>query len=282
MEIEDLDDEPEVKIDFEEGIIADDIVNDDDSIDKLDDDISDDDLKADTVSKKDFDELQGKLKKIEDDKRTLTTEKRNLNKALHEARKAKKSTKEDDDEPLTDEQLLKIIKENEGDAETILRVVKHCAERAAKETSGQVVTDSDIQKKSKEAGGILNKLYPSLSDDSSEMRKAVDETKSYYGIDSHPLGDYFATGIQVLQALPDLILAAEKRGKDGALKEKADGKRKETIKDGFSHKKKGSSSSSAGLSTSQSEAAGQLNLSPSQLKTYQKIVGKTASIQVKE
>ena len=225
-----------------------------------------------TVSTKDFEALQSSLKSLEGDKR-------NLNKALHEARQ-KKAVKEE--APLTDEQLLKILEDNEGDKQTILNVVKYQAEKAAKKVSGEVVTDADMKKKGKEANGILKNMYPSLDDDSSEMRKVVDETKSYYGLGEHPLGDFFATGIQVLNALPDLITFAENRGKESALKGKADDKRKSNIKDNLSHKKGGKKTSSAGLTESQTETAKQLGLSDAQLKTFKKIVGTSASVSVKE
>lgn len=227
--------------------------------------------KEETVPKKDFEDLQANFKKLEGDKR-------NLNKALHEARQ-KKAGKED--APLTDKQLLKILEDNDDDPQTILNVVKYQAEQAAKKASGEVVSDAETRKKSKEADTLLKSMYPSLDDDSSDMRKAVNETKLYYGLGDNPLGDFFATGIQVLNALPDLITSAEKRGEETALKGKADDKRKKSIKDNLSLKG-GKEVLSTGLTESQTETASQLNLSDAQMKTFKKIVGKTATVMVKE
>ncbi|MEA2066543.1 MAG: hypothetical protein U9O65_05535 [Thermotogota bacterium] len=227
--------------------------------------------KEETVPKKDFEDLQANFKKLEGDKR-------NLNKALHEARQ-KKAGKED--APLTDKQLLKILEDNDDDPQTILNVVKYQAEQAAKKASGEVVSDAETRKKSKEADTLLKSMYPSLDDDSSDMRKAVNETKLYYGLGDNPLGDFFATGIQVLNALPDLITSAEKRGEETALKGKADDKRKKSIKDNLSLKG-GKEVLSTGLTESQTETASQLNLSDAQMKTFKKIVGKTATVTVKE
>ncbi|NQT34749.1 hypothetical protein HQ587_06130 [bacterium] len=278
----DLDKDPVVVPDLGEGIIVDDPNVDPDDIDPdadLDKD-SDKDPKVDAVSKDDFDKLQSSFDSLQASLKSLEGDKKSLNKALHEARQKNKAAKKE--EPLSEDQLLKILEEADGDAQTIMNVVKYQAEQAAKKSTGEAVTDADTKKKAKEAKGILSKMYPSLDDESSEMRKAVDETKSDYGLGSHPLGDFFATGIEVLNALPDLISAAEQRGKDAALKGKADGKRKESIKDGLSHGKGKQKTSATGLSSSQSETANQLGLSASQLKTYKKIVGSSASIQVKE
>lgn len=261
-------DPPEKKDDPNDNIVVDGLDPDPDP-----DPDSDPDLDLDeTVSKKDYETLQEKLTRLEGDKK-------NLNKALHEARQ-KKAAKED--APLTEDQLLKILQDNEGDPQTMLNIVKYQAEQAAKKVSGDVLSDAETKKKGKEANSVLKKMYPSLDDDSSEMRTAVDETKSYYGLDGHPLGDYFATGVQVLNALPSLIEAAERRGKDAALKDNADVKRKESIKDNLTPKGGKKTPPGAGLTMSQKEAADQLNLTPGQLKTYKQIVGKTATVQVKE
>ena len=252
-----------------------------DNSDDDEDDSEDDDKKtADTVSKADFDALKTDLDSTKSEMQKLRTDKTSLNKALHEARQ-KKAPKEED-APLSDEQLLKILSDNDGDPQTILNIVKYQATQAARQISGEVVSDADIKKKSEDAAGMLDEMYPSLSDQTSEMRQAIDATKKHYGLDGNPLGDLYATGVKVLEGLPDLIAAAEERGKKEGLADRADNNRKDKIKSNLSVKK-GSKGSSKGLSSSQEEAAGQMGLSPAQLKTYQKLVaGKATTVQVKE
>jgi len=267
VEVEDEDEESEKDPDPDDEIIVDGLEDEEEQ------DPDDEEESEETVSFKDYEELQKKMERLEGDKK-------NLNKALHEARQ-KKAAKEES--PLTDEQLLKILEDSEGDNQTILNVVKYQAEQAAKKASGDAFSNAEMKKKSAEANSVLKKMYPSIDDAASEMRTAVDETKAYYGLDGNPFGDYFATGIQILNALPNLIEAAEKRGKEAALKDKADVRRKESIKDNKPPLKGGKRSSpDAGLSESQREATKQLNLTPGQLKTYRQIVGKTAVVQVKE
>lgn len=234
---------------------------------------------VETVSLKDFEDVKDSVKTLEKELKRSQGDKTNLNKALHEARQKKVVT---EDAPLSDDHLLKILDDNVGDSQTILNIVKYQAEQAAKKVSGEVVNDADMKKKAKEAGDILTSMYPDLSEDGSEMRTAVDETKGYYGLDDHPMGDFFATGIQVLNALPGLIASAEKRGEETALKGKADGKRKQEISDNLSHTRRDKQSSGTGLTESQNETAEQLGLSSAQMKTYKQIVGKSATVQVKE
>jgi len=219
----------------------------------------------------------------------LKTDKTNLQKALHEQRQKLKGlkqtpTKDDEDVPLTEAQLVQIYEENKDDPKTLLRIVKHQAEQAARKASGKAVLDSDIKSKVKEADNLLLTMYPRLTEEGSEIRIATDEIKSFYNIGDNPFGDFFAMGVQVLNALPNIISAAEKRGEDKALSIKADDSRKKDIKSNQTTHSKSTPSSTAGLSKTEQETAKQLNLSPGAYKTYQKLVGNKQSknVQVKE
>jgi len=217
----------------------------------------------------------------------LKTDKTNLQKALHEQRqklKSIKATPADEDVPLTEAQLVQIYEENKDDPKTLLRIVKHQAEQAAKKASGKAVLDSDIKSKVKEADNLLLTMYPRLTEEGSEIRTATDEIKSFYNIDDNPFGDFFAMGVQVLNALPNIIASAEKRGEDKALNIKADDSRKKDIKTNQTTHTKSTSPSNVGLSKTEQETAKQLNLSPGAFKTYQKLVGNKQSknVQVKE
>jgi len=222
------------------------------------------------------------LESLKEQLSELRNDKIDLNKALHQARQKAKATKKEVEAPLTDAQLLKILDEADNDPQTVLNVVRYQAEQAARKISGEAISGAELKRKQRESDKVLYEMYPSLSDESSDIRKAVDETKSYYGLDGNPLGDFFATGVQVLSALPGLLSAAEKRGEEKALKGKADDRRKKSIKDNLSHAKGGKKSFVTGLSESQAETAKQLGLSEPQMKTFKKIVGKATSVSVGE
>ena len=166
--------------------------------------------------------------------------------------------------------------------QTMLNVVKYQAEQAAKKGSTEAISASNMKKKVSESDEVLTRMYPQLAEEGSEIRASVDKTKEEYGIDSHPLGDYFATGIQVLKALPGLLADAEKRGNDSAKSGKVDDKRKDSIKKNLSKKNKGKKDDGS-FSATQSETADQMNLSPSTRKIMQQLVGKNArTVSVKE
>ena len=261
------------------------------------------DVEVDMTPSDDDDEKKGG--KAKDDTATLRTEfdtykkekdaelvelrgkHSDLKSALHQARQANKAGKKKDEEepPLTDDQLLKILRDNEGDPQTILNVVKYQAKRAATKASKDELTDSALRKKVTESNTLLGKLYPGLSDDSSKIRASVDRAKADYGLDDHPLGDLFATGVEVLNNLTELLSAAEERGRESATKTKgtADSQRKAAIKAGQGGAFKATPGKKGTLSESQEEVAGQMNLTPSQRKIMAQISGKkTQTVSVKE
>ena len=211
-------------------------------------------------------ELKSKVEKLE-------TDKQNLNKALHKTRQKAKETKTE--EVLSKDQLRQILEENAGDPDTMLRVLEYQAKQFGKEAAQTVVTDDKLNSIQKEADEMLIEMYPSLAEESSAMRKAVDETKSNYGIANHQFGDLFATGVRILHALPGMIEAAEKRGREEGKKGKADEVRKESIKGDDLFKTKGSKDQ--GMTESQSSAESQLNLNKNQQAIYRKLVGKKAA-----
>jgi len=268
--------------DYLEEIIIEGLDNDDDSSTDTKPPASEGD---DTTPAEDIKALKEQLD-------TLKTDKINLNKALHEQRqklKGLKQSKAEEDEPLTDAQIEQIYEENKDDPKVLLRIIKHQAEQAAKKASGKAIVDSDTKSKVKEADNLLLTMYPKLSEEGSEIRTATDEIKSFYGIDENPFGDFFAMGVQVLNALPGIISSAEQRGEEKALNSKtitikADEKRKADIKTTQSSRPSKTVVTTAGMSKTEIETAKQMNLSPGALRTYQKLVGKKASnsVQVKE
>jgi hypothetical protein len=251
-------------------------------VDDLDDDEDDDDS-PDTVSAKDFSKLQSDYEKTKGEVEKLRNDKSNLNKALHEARQQKKSKDTDQEEVLTDEQLVKILEDNANDPKTMLNIVKYQAEIAAKAASDKTIDIVSVNEKVKEADEMLEGMYPALNDETSEIRKAVNDTKNYYNRNDNPLGDLLATGVQVLYALPDLVEQAEKRGRAEKVKDKADNNRKEKVKENKSARSRSTRlSEGAGLTASQAETAEQLNLSPAQMKAYKQMIGTKGTVQVKE
>jgi len=238
---------------------------------------------ADTVSKSEFDSFKAKAENDAKELERLRKDKSDLKSALHQARQTKKASKKDEEPPLTDAQLMTILRDNDGDPQTILNVVKYQAKRAASEASKEELSERDLTKKVSEANQLLSQMYPKLADEGSNIRVSVDEAKADLGITDHPLGDYFATGVQLLHNLPGLIEAAEKRGEESASKGTAEQRRKAAIRTGKGGAFRQSTGKRGTLSETADEAATQMGLSPAQRKIMAQISGrKTQTVSVKE
>jgi len=219
-------------------------------------------------------DLSDDIAKMKSEIEQLKNDKSNLNKALHKTRQKSKEVKEE--EVLSKDQLKSILSENEGDPEAMLRVLEYSAEQIAKKVSSDTVSSAELKKLERESNDMLIGMYPSLAEESSDMRRAIDETKAHYGIENNPLGDLYATGIRVLNSLPSLIDAAEARGKEAGKKGIAESNRKKSIKDSDLDLGK-NVKTAKGLSDTEAAAESQLNLTEGQKKIYKQLVGKKAS-----
>lgn len=214
----------------------------------------------------------------------LESDKNNLKKALHEERQSKKKSPAGDsggeDAVLSDSQLLKIMEEYKDDNATILNVIKYQAERSAKQAGKKAVEDVEIINRKKEADQFLVTMYPDLEKDDSDIRIAVNQTKDRFGVQDHPLGDLFATGVQVLLHLDQIKKASFEEGKKETLGESAEKGRKQNIAgSGVIVKGKGSpgpgEKPGGGMTEGHLETAKKLGFKPGtrQYETFKRIVG---------
>ncbi len=196
-----------------------------------------------------------------------------LNKAIHGLRKELKETKaekmESGETVFTDSQLVSLLEEHKDDAPTLLQVVKHVAKQSAKGAEKGAIDQAAMSGTKKELDGFLSTTYPDLSTDGSEIRVVVDQTKDRLGLSDHPYGDFLGTGAMLLQNIESFTAQAREEGKQEALKEVADGKRKEDIKKKLpaspgGGKKKGSDV----ISSDVLKTAKQMGLNKAQTKIY--------------
>lgn len=220
-----------------------------------------------------FKEIEGKIARLEQDKK-------NLQKALHTERQKKKEPAKEDSVTLSDDQLLGIIKENPENPEVLLRVVRYVSERAAKGEKAAAISEIDVSQKSKAVNNMVLERYPSLAEESSEMRTEIDAVKESLGLKDSPFGDAFAVGVKVVEQLPTLLRNAFEKGKAEALKDAAEKKRGDKIEDTkLTPKGKGKAADDADeLTQDQSSTASQLGMTPSQKKIYAKLVGKQPKV----
>lgn len=204
----------------------------------------------------------------------LKTDKISLNKALHELRQERKKAKEEAKEKeveFTDKQLRDMLIEHQDDPQVLLNIIKQKVEQTARNIKKGVLNATEIRAKQKEVDAFITSRYPEMADEDSKLKQHINLRKGSLGLDSHPFGDYFALGVQVLDDLPEITRYWYEEGKKAAQDEKLEKARNQQIKDGelTPKGKKISNQEFEGLSPSQLETAKRLGFkTPQQLKLY--------------
>lgn len=218
---------------------------------------------------------------------SLSKHKGDLDKALHGLRQEIKTLKtgkteaDGEDAEFTDSQLLGLMETHKDDPATMLQIMRHEAKQAAKNQGKAVVDDLQTGNLKKQTDDFLLQQYPNFYSDDSEIRPVINSAKEKFGLDDHPLGDFFAAGSVALQSLPQIMQAQYERGKKEALGGKAEETRKENIGKKTPADSGKRSSKSTSLKGQALETAQQMGLSPSQQKLYAKMLGnKNKSVSV--
>lgn len=219
--------------------------------------------------------------KSKDEIDRLTRKVSDLNKALHEERKSKKEAAKASEEtpPLSKAELQKLWKEYQNDPDTLFQITAYMTEQAARGASKEVIDKNKIGENKKETDAFLQKNYPDLYKEDSEMRRAVDKTKDEMGFTDHPYGDFVGTAVQLLINAPNIMKNVYDKGRNDALSGKAEKTRKEVVREsGLTPKGKPPGKEAAHLTDSQKDVASRLGLTGNKLKTFEKIVSKNAKI----
>lgn len=222
-----------------------------------------------------------KEKEMEERLSRLESDKKNLQKALHEARQERKKTKEPEI-TLTDAELMKIVEEHKDDPKVLLNAAKYIAQQEIKKGKSEAVNEVEVKGKQRELNAILETRIKDFNDESGESRTLINKAKTEFLLEDHPLGDFLGSAAAVYYDLPNILKAAFERGKNSAIDEKADKNRKDEIQNrqpgpGGSKIKIGSSASEE-LSATEKETAQRLGLNtPEKMKLYKRqiLAGRT-------
>ncbi len=267
----DVDKDPEL-------IIGDDDDSGDDSGDSDDpgDDPGDDDPSKPDEKDQLIAELEGTLKNKE------AEYSRNFYGLRQEMKKLKEGTpsESDDDAEFTDSQLMGLMETHKDDPATMLQIMRHEAKQAAKNQGKETVQDLATGNLKKETDAFLLDKYPNFYADDSEIRPIINQAKERFGLNDHPLGDFYAAGACALHSLPEIIKSAREEGKKEALGGKAEDKRivdigKKTPADPGRRSPKSSTS----VSGTALETAKQMGFdkNPTLMKHYAKMLGNKKS-----
>ncbi len=202
----------------------------------------------------------------------LESDKRDLKKALHEARQEKKKNKEPET-VLTDAELTKIIEEHHDDPKVMFNAVTYKMQQLLKSGKKETVDEVEIKSKQKDLQNILKDRIKDIDEDGSQSRGIINRAKTDFNLDDHPFGDFLGAAAAVYVDLPNLAKTWFEEGKKAGLNGKADENRVKGIKGSqlIPGSKKGSlEKKESELTSDQLDTAKRLGFAndPAKLKLY--------------
>ena len=178
-------------------------------------------------------DLEAERKRIEEDRKEI-------NRTAYEVRKLKEKLKEKEaaaaakpeEIELTDTQFEQLLEAHEADPKMRVQIYKQIAKQINKGTEVKATEAIEIKNLKAQQDAYLSQNWPDLSKEDSELRGHLDKAKSMLRVDDSPFADFLAMGSLMLARLPELIKAAEDRGRNAALPKNIEDHRKKAIKDG--------------------------------------------------
>ena len=270
--------------------------NDDDPVVIDVDDLQDDDDDSDDDDKGDDDDPDdkgddSKVKDLEDQlaqqKETLAAQDKKLketNRIFYGLRKKQdKQDKEDNKgkSKLTTDQLEEMVQEHSDDPKAMVQIMQKIADQSLDDKAEVFAETAEVTARKKELESLLVTTWPDVHNEGSEQFADIQNAKEFLHVTDHPLGDYLAAaGIEAFR-LQDRLEAAKQEGRELALKENTEKKRKEDIKKN-SLETGTKKVSIKELSSDHQATAKQLGLTKSKsgMKIYAQLLKKPATVEV--
>lgn len=243
-----------------------------------------DDKPEEKADSKEPTEIEKRMAEVEKNYASASQHIKDLQIALHKTRQENKALKESkpskaDEEFLTDEQVKAILKEHEGDYDTILRVINHQAAKAAAKAGKEVKNDVETRQVQQKLTGYLEAEWPDAIKEDSEIRPHIEKAKAELGIENSPYADFLAAGAHFLlnwrPAADKIVKDTEERVRKELLGDKAEATRKAVVKNTSLAAKGAADKKPATTKPSNIDAiAKQLNMNARERKIYAQLIGK--------
>jgi len=167
--------------------------------------------------RKTIDGLQKRIKELETSKTKETPD----------------QVEEGEPSPLTDEQILAIMREHEGDPEVMLNVMKYVQKQGAKSAEEAAEKSAMVGTIQKESDKYLSEVFNGYG--SEELQEQFDQTIPLHewGLDNHPLAKQIQAGLALASTFKAVVNKkvdeALKAGKPSPSKQQIEEKRREFV-----------------------------------------------------
>lgn len=177
------------------------------------------------------------------------------------------------DTVLTDQQLLAIMQEHEGEPEVLLNIMKYIQQQGAKDAAKTAEATQKVASMSKQADAYLSTVFNGYGTE--EFTGELDQhfPLEDWGLKNNPLGRQIQAGLALASAFKAVLAKElEKTGKS-AQKTQVEEKRKEAIVQRGGLPKSQPSKTSGNLEGRSAQVAKELGLNPAARELYAKFLG---------
>lgn len=267
---------PEVETEQNE-FIADDVV--DVNIDGESEDIPPEGEESEDTPSEDEPEVKHEIDykaEYEKTQNALRKETTDKNRAFAKMRKLEKQP-EKNEEVLSDDDLVAIMEQHDGDKRVQLNAMKYAVQQAVKGVEGKAVDAVKLSQVKSQIDQHVAQKYPLLLDESSPAYSEAISLKSTLNLEDHPFADYLVGSAMLADNFEGQIKQAYEKGLNEGKSKKTENNRKKNIKENKLEATTSKSTKSAPkLSSEQQKVAKSLGLSESGMKTYANFVEQEA------
>jgi hypothetical protein len=190
-----------------------------------------------------------------------------------EAKGEEPAEKKEPEVQLTDQQLLAIMQEHEGEPEVMLNIMKYIQQQGAKEASKTAEVTQKVSKMTEQADAYLSGVFDGYN--SEEFRDELDThfPLEDWGLKGNPLARQIQAGLALASAFKQVVHHEVEKVSKGANKGKIEEKRQEAISLRGGLPKTDKTKTVDVLEGRAGKVVKDLNLNPRQQKLYATFLG---------
>lgn len=163
------------------------------------------------------------------------------------------------------------MREHKDDPDVLFQVMRQMTKQEVSGVEERAVDSAETAQVKQNLSGFLDKNFPDIRDEGSELRKNTDDAIDKFHLNDHPYGEFLAVGAFLFAQLPDMVENAKKEGREEALKTKAESTRKKSIKDSSLSAKGKKGKKSAEVPKNYAEVTDKLGMNKRQKEIYAKL-----------
>uniref|UniRef100_A0A6H1ZGN7 Uncharacterized protein n=1 Tax=viral metagenome TaxID=1070528 RepID=A0A6H1ZGN7_9ZZZZ len=199
----------------------------------------------------------------------LADAQKEINRLGYALRKGEKKETGKEPPAFTKAQLLELYREHRDEPEVVFQIFEEMTKLGKADAVLSAEKSVDIKTKKTDMDNYIEKMYPDVKKEGTELYNAVQGTIEWAHLEGHPFAEHLAFSLLAVKNLPETIKKIKEEAKKEALKTSEDDLKKKTEE----ARKKKIVSSKPSTPGKPSESAKAVSLSADQMESLKRLVG---------